>query len=76
MLSLLTINWNPDPELFYFFGISIRYYGLLWIIGLAFAYLIVQHQYHDRKIDEKKFEPLFFFCFFGILIGARRSVYR
>ena len=71
MLSLLTINWNPDPELFNFFGISIRYYGLLWIIGLAFAYLIVQHQYHDRKIDEKKFEPLFFYCFFGILIGAR-----
>ncbi len=35
MLSLLTINWNPDPELFNFFGISIRYYGLLWIIGLA-----------------------------------------
>ena len=49
MLSLLTINWNPDPELFNFFGISIRYYGLLWIIGLAFAYLIVQHQYRDRK---------------------------
>ena len=71
MLSLLTINWNPDPELFNFFGISIRYYGLLWIIGLAFAYLIVQHQYRDRRIDEKKFEPLFFYCFFGILIGAR-----
>ena len=69
MLSLLTINWNPDPELFNFFGISIRYYGLLWIIGLAFAYLIVQHQYRDRKIDEKKFEPLFFYCFFGILIA-------
>ena len=70
MLSLLTINWNPDPELFNFFGISIRYYGLLWIIGLAFAYLIVQHQYRDRKIDEKKYEPLFFYCFFGILIGT------
>ena len=71
MLSLLTINWNPDPELFKFFGISIRYYGLLWIIGLALAYFIVQRQYSDRRIDEKKFEPLFFYCFFGILIGAR-----
>ena len=71
MLSLLTINWNPDPELFNFFGISIRYYGLLWIIGLALAYFIVQRQYSDRRIDEKKFEPLFFYCFFGILIGAR-----
>ena len=51
MLSLLTINWNPDPELFKFFGISIRYYGLLWIIGLALAYFIVQRQYSDRRID-------------------------
>lgn len=24
-----------------------------------------------QKIDEKKFDPLFFYCFFGILIGAR-----
>lgn len=71
MLSLLTIHWSPDPELFNFFGISVRYYGLLWIIGLTFAYLIVQRQYRDRRIDEKKFEPLFFYCFFGILIGAR-----
>lgn len=63
MLSLLTINWNPDPELFNFFGISIRYYGLLWIIGLAFAYLIVQRQYRDRRIDEKKFGTSFLLLF-------------
>ena len=30
MPSLLTINWNPDPELFNLFGsFPIRYYGLL-----------------------------------------------
>lgn len=68
----LTINWNPDPELFNLFGsLPIRYYGLLWVVGIALAYLIVQRQYRDRKIDEKKFEPLFFYCFFGILIGSR-----
>jgi len=53
------------------FGISIRYYGLLWAIGIFFAYIVVHYQYRDKKIDEKKFEPLFFYCFFGILIGAR-----
>lgn len=71
MLPLLSINWNPDPELFNLFGISIRYYGLLWIVGLVCAYLVVQRLYRDRHIDEDKFEPLFFYCFFGILIGAR-----
>jgi phosphatidylglycerol:prolipoprotein diacylglycerol transferase len=70
-LLLLFINWNPNPTLCHIFGISIRYYGLLWVIGIALSYVIVHRQYKDRKIDEKVFEPLFFYCFFGILIGAR-----
>ncbi len=74
MLSplLLSINWNPDPELFRLFGsIPIRYYGLLWVVGIGLAYLVVRQQYRDKKIGDDKFEPLFFYCFFGILIGAR-----
>ncbi|WP_315085991.1 prolipoprotein diacylglyceryl transferase [Bacteroides heparinolyticus] len=74
MLSplLLSINWNPDPELFKLFGsIPIRYYGLLWVVGIGLAYLVVRQQYRDKKIGDDKFEPLFFYCFFGILIGAR-----
>ena len=47
--TLLSINWNPDPELFNLFGsIPIRYYGLLWVVGIALAYAIVHRQYHDR----------------------------
>ena len=66
------IHWNPDPELFTLIGkLPIRYYGLLWLIGLALAYLIVQRQYRDRRIPTEKFEPLFFYCFIGILVGAR-----
>ena len=51
--------------------LPIRYYGLLWLVGLALAYLIVQRQYRDRRIANEKFEPLFFYCFIGILVGAR-----
>ncbi len=68
---LLSINWNPSPELFNLFGLPVRYYGLLWAVGIFLAYIIVHYQYRDKKIDEKKFDPLFFYCFFGILIGAR-----
>ena len=63
---LLSINWNPNPELFNLFGLSIRYYGLLWAVGIFLAYVIVHYQYRDKKIDEKKFDPLFFYCFFGV----------
>ncbi len=44
---------------------------MLWAVGIFLAYIIVHYQYRDKKIDEKKFDPLFFYCFFGILIGAR-----
>lgn len=46
---LLSINWNPNPELFNLFGISIRYYGLLWAIGIFFAYVVVHYQYQIRR---------------------------
>lgn len=68
---LLYVNWNPSTELFNLFGISVRYYGLLWVIGIALSAYIVHYQYKDKKIPEKVFEPLFFYCFFGILIGSR-----
>ena len=72
MPSLLTINWNPEPELFNFFGsFPIRYYGLLWGIGIVLSCIIVQRQYRDRKISEDKFTPLFFYCVIGITLGAR-----
>lgn len=60
------ITWDP-PVKFLF----IRYYGLMWIIGLALAYYIVRKLFDDQKIDRRQFDPLFFYCFFGIIIGAR-----
>ena len=68
---LLYINWNPNTEFLNLFGISVRYYGLFWVIGIALAYFIVRYLYKDKKIDEKLFDPLFMYCFFGILIGSR-----
>jgi prolipoprotein diacylglyceryl transferase len=41
------------------------------LIGLALAYFVVKRLYKDQKIEDKKFDPLFFYCFIGILVGAR-----
>lgn len=65
------VLWTPDPELFSIGGFSIRYYSLMWAIGLAFAYFFVRWLYKDQRIPEKLFDPLFIYCFFGVLIGAR-----
>lgn len=60
------IDWTP-PQTF----LGIRYYSICWVIGLALAYIIVHRLYKDQKLKEEDFEPLFFYCFIGILVGAR-----
>ena len=65
-MELLYILWNPNE------GISsFRWYGLCWLIGLALAYFIVKRLYKEQKIKDELFDPLFFYCFVGILLGAR-----
>ena len=44
---------------------------MCWLIGLALAYLIVQRLYKEQKVKEGLFDPLFIYCFVGILAGAR-----
>jgi prolipoprotein diacylglyceryl transferase len=65
------IVWDPSVSLFSVFGFGIRYYSLCWVIGLLGAYLIVQKLYKKGGISDELFDPLFLFCFMGILIGAR-----
>ena len=72
MIDLLNyINWNPDLELFHIGSFSVRWYGLCWLLGFVLAYLLVRKLYKEQKIKDELFDPLFFYCFLGILIGAR-----
>ena len=67
MDNILYINWNPSLTTIF----GMRWYGLCWLLGLLGAYLIVKRLYKQQDIKAELFEPLFFYCFFGILIGAR-----
>ena len=72
MMNLLNyITWNPSLQAFSLGPFSIRWYGLCWLVGFALAYLLVRQLYKEQKIKNELFEPLFFYCFLGILIGAR-----
>lgn len=68
---LLYILWNPDLEIFRIGNFAIRWYSTCWLIGLALAYFIVKWLYKDQKVKDEYFDPLFMYCFLGILIGAR-----
>ena len=71
MIKHLFIDWNPAVEAFSIGSFSLRWYSLCWCIGLLLAYLIVQKLYKQQKIEDEKFEPLFIYCFVGVLVGAR-----
>lgn len=68
---LLQVVWNPDKVAFTLFGHEVVWYGVCWVIGLALSYFVVQRLFKDQQIPEEKFDPLFLYCFFGIIIGAR-----
>lgn len=65
------IVWDPRIYLCKVFGLQLRYYSLLWIVGLLAALFLVRKFYKDLKLKEELFDPLFFYCFIGIFIGAR-----
>ena len=65
------IHWNPDLIALQLGPMQIRWYSLCWLIGLLLAYLVVQRLFKEQKLGDEKFEPLFLYCFIGILLGAR-----
>ena len=69
--ELLYIVWNPNHTALHLGPFEIRWYALCWMIGLALAYIIVRKLYKEQKIKDELFDPLFVYCFVGILVGAR-----
>ncbi len=63
--------WNPSIIAFSVGSLDVRWYSLCWCIGLAFAYMVVYKLYKQQQIPQEKFDPLFLYCFIGILAGAR-----
>jgi phosphatidylglycerol:prolipoprotein diacylglycerol transferase len=65
------IHWNPDPEIVNIFGISIRYYGLLFVGGLILSIYILGWIYKRENIPSEHLEKLSIFGMIGLIVGAR-----
>lgn len=67
----LSVTWDVDPALFTVFGREIRWYGLLWVVGLIVAVSMVQRIFKHEDLPEKWFDSLFIYMMVGIIAGAR-----
>ena len=65
------IHWNPDPEIINIFGISIRYYGLLFVSGIISCIYILGWIYKREKIPSENLENFLIYGIIGIVAGAR-----
>lgn len=67
---MIFIN-NLDPVLFEYGALSVRWYGLLFAIGILLNYLILQWVFRREKFRTEDLDSLVLYLFFGLLIGAR-----
>ena len=65
------ITWNVDPELFSIGPLTVRWYGLLWAVGIWLALIIVQRIFKHEKHPESWVDKLFIYTVLGTIVGAR-----
>lgn len=70
-MLLNSIVWNVDPELFSLGPLTVRWYGLLWAIGIWLALMIVQKLYKNEKLPDNWLDKLFMYTVIGTIVGAR-----
>ena len=67
------INWNFNPELFHIGNLSIRYYGLIYVIGFIIAFLYLDYQRKKQKLELSKDQlyDLMLYLLIGLVLGSR-----
>ena len=65
------ITWNVNPELFSIGSLHIRWYGLLWALGIWLTLVITQKIYKHEKLPDQWLDKLFIYTVVGAVIGAR-----
>lgn len=68
---MLYIHWNPDAVAINLGVIDVRWYSLCWLLGLIAVYLLMHRLFLQQRLKEEQFEPMFMYCFIGIIVGAR-----
>lgn len=65
------ITWNVDPVLLHLGSLEIRWYGLLWAIGLYVCWIMNKQMYKRENCPPEWIDQLFFWIAAGAILGAR-----
>ena len=66
------LTWNVDPYIVHWGETGgIRWYGLLWAVGLYLAYLVQVKLYTHEKCPKDWPDKIFMWMTVGVIVGAR-----
>lgn len=66
---------NIDPVIFRIGSLSVRWYGMMYIIGFTSSYILIRYQMKKRGFNSGKVfvDTLYSYLILGLLAGARLS---
>ena len=67
---LSSIVWDVDPILIHFGDGGIRWYGLLWAIGLYICWVVNERMYKHENCPAEWADYMFFYMAAGVIIGS------
>src|SRR5690606_42044525 len=75
MVSLIIsyITWSVDPEIFIIPGVDcpIRWYGLMWAVGLILSQQVMYHIFKVEEKPAKDVDTLTLYIIIATFLGAR-----
>ncbi|MCK4561573.1 MAG: prolipoprotein diacylglyceryl transferase, partial [Flavobacteriaceae bacterium] len=67
----LSIDWNPNIELFKIGSFAIRYYSLMFVIAFVLGLQLMKRIFLKDNISLEKLDTMFIYTVVATLIGAR-----
>ena len=72
MFSILnSIVWNVDPVAFALGPLQVRWYGILWAVGIGLCFWIQQVLYKHDNAPQDWPDKIFMYMVTGVIVGAR-----
>lgn len=65
------ITWNFDPVMFHIGGLTVRWYGMMFVIGFMLGYKIVERMFRREGAPESWLSILLIYVIVATIVGAR-----
>lgn len=65
------ITWNVDPVLFHIGGLTVRWYGMMFVVGFMLGYKIVEKMFKREGAPESWLGVLLIYVIVATIVGAR-----